>query len=408
MGDREAILLSLLSRTFTEKTIVFYDTKAQAHRALLVLGLAGLKAAELHGNLTMTQRLEALDRFKAGEVQVLVATDLAARGLDITGVHTVINYEMPRSRDTYIHRVGRTARAGCGGRSVTLIGESRRLVMKDVLKIQAEKAEVKSRAVPQSVIDHYRSKIDMLEDEVAAIMREEKLEKEMRLAEMEADKAQNMIVHQDEITSRPAREWIMSKSRKEQIKEASVEQAKSQGGVKPLKANAASAEQGAKPPKEKSAKALEEGGHRLTRRKRRRIEARAAEAEEAEEARAAGKEAPPSDGQMRGMARAFKKEAREKKREYDNKPLSETTGIMRRLDISQDSGGAFDSDLKDQKRNAEKSSSKSAMKKGAKSAAGATGGKFGFSDFDPDKRLRRQGKQGRKQFKSKAKFKRKK
>ena len=72
------------------------------------------------------------------------------------GVHTVINYEMPRTRDTYIHRVGRTARASRSGRAVTLIGESRRLVMKEVLKTQAESAEIKSRAVPQTVIDHYR------------------------------------------------------------------------------------------------------------------------------------------------------------------------------------------------------------------------------------------------------------
>jgi ATP-dependent RNA helicase DDX27 len=81
---REAILLSLLSRTFTTKTIVFFDTKIGAHRCMIVLGLAGIRVAELHGNLTMTQRLEALERFKSGDVEVLVATDLAARGLDIT------------------------------------------------------------------------------------------------------------------------------------------------------------------------------------------------------------------------------------------------------------------------------------------------------------------------------------
>ncbi|CAM9385178.1 unnamed protein product, partial [Discosporangium mesarthrocarpum] len=81
--DREAILLSLLARTFKTKTIMFFDTKALAHRMMLVLGLAGIKAAELHGNLAMTQRLEALERFKSGEVDVLAATDLAARGLDI-------------------------------------------------------------------------------------------------------------------------------------------------------------------------------------------------------------------------------------------------------------------------------------------------------------------------------------
>ena len=123
--NREAILLALLTRVFSTGTIVFFETKVKAHRLMIICGLCGIKCAELHGNLTQTQRLEALEKFRSGGVEVLLATDLAARGLDINRVETVINFEMPTQVETYIHRIGRTARAGRGGRSCTLIGEGR-------------------------------------------------------------------------------------------------------------------------------------------------------------------------------------------------------------------------------------------------------------------------------------------
>jgi len=128
--NREGMLLALLTRTFTKQTIVFFDTKVTAHRLMILCGLCGIKCAELHGNLTQTQRLTALEDFRKGEVDVLLATDLAARGLDIARVKTVINFEMPNQVESYVHRIGRTARAGRGGRSCTLIGEGRRHLMR--------------------------------------------------------------------------------------------------------------------------------------------------------------------------------------------------------------------------------------------------------------------------------------
>ena len=98
--NREGMLLALLTRTFKSRTIVFFDTKVAAHRLMIVCGLCGIKCAELHGNLTQVQRLEALEAFREGSVDVLLCTDLAARGLDIPGVEAVINFEMASQVET--------------------------------------------------------------------------------------------------------------------------------------------------------------------------------------------------------------------------------------------------------------------------------------------------------------------
>lgn len=116
--EREPILAALICRTFHDHCMIFVQRKKQAHRLHILLGLFGIKAGELHGNLTQQQRLESLKQFKEEQIDVLIATDVAARGLDIVGVKTVINFNMPLSTEHYIHRVGRTARAGRAGISV--------------------------------------------------------------------------------------------------------------------------------------------------------------------------------------------------------------------------------------------------------------------------------------------------
>jgi ATP-dependent RNA helicase DDX27 len=204
--SRPAVITALCCRSFKEQCLVFFQTKRLCHRMRVVFGLLGLKVEELHGSLSQIQRLEALQKFKDGEVDYLLATDLAARGLDITGVKTVVNYSMPSTLKQYIHRVGRTARAGRAGLSVTLVGEKERKVLKEVVK-QA-KCPVKSRVVPSEVIAKYRKKVEDLEEEVKEILKEEEEDKQMRLSEMEISKAQNMIDHEKEIFSRPARAWI--------------------------------------------------------------------------------------------------------------------------------------------------------------------------------------------------------
>ncbi|ETV94017.1 hypothetical protein, variant [Aphanomyces invadans] len=213
--DREAILLALCTRTFKTNTIVFMETKKHAHRMMILFGLAGIKAAELHGDLTQKERLEALQSFRDGTADILLCTDIAARGIDVEGVHAVINYQMPKDVTTYVHRVGRTARAGRNGRAVTLTSENRRLIMKEVSRHCH--GFVKSRSVPDAVIAQWKQRIENMEGDVAAVMKEETMEKRMREAEKEATRVTNLVRHKDEINSRPARTWFLNEKEKQAV-----------------------------------------------------------------------------------------------------------------------------------------------------------------------------------------------
>jgi ATP-dependent RNA helicase RhlE len=101
--------------------LIFSRTKIGADRLSRRLAAAGVKCIALHADRTMDQRRQAVEGFKGGRYKVLVATDIAARGLDIDGIHTVINYEMPDSPEAYVHRVGRTGRADEAGHAITLV-----------------------------------------------------------------------------------------------------------------------------------------------------------------------------------------------------------------------------------------------------------------------------------------------
>ncbi|KAL1542899.1 DEAD-box ATP-dependent RNA helicase 28 [Salvia divinorum] len=211
-GNQEAVLLSICSKSFTSRVIVFSGTKKAAHRLKILFGLAGFKAAELHGDLTQAQRMDALELFRKQQVDFLIATDVASRGLDIIGVRTVINFACPRDITNYVHRVGRTARAGKEGYAVTFVTDEDRSLLNSIVKRVG--LRVRNRTVAEQSIQKWSEIIEQMEDQVSSILLEEKEEMALRKAEMEVTKAENMIAHRDEIYSRPKRTWFVTEKDK--------------------------------------------------------------------------------------------------------------------------------------------------------------------------------------------------
>ena len=120
--DKFNILMDMLESDGLEKVLLFEETKHKVNKLSKKLQRAGISSGEIHGNKTQSARQNALNDFKKGRIRVLVATDVAARGLDVSDVTHVINYQVPQSFDSYIHRIGRTGRAGKAGQAYTFVG----------------------------------------------------------------------------------------------------------------------------------------------------------------------------------------------------------------------------------------------------------------------------------------------
>jgi ATP-dependent RNA helicase RhlE len=141
-SEKPALLQAVLRGEGVERSLVFTRTKHGADRVVRQLGNAGIEAAAIHGNKSQGQRERALDMFKRGTCKVLVATDIAARGIDVDGVSHVINYELPNVPESYVHRIGRTARAGATGQAIAFCADDERPFLRDIEKLTRIKVDM--------------------------------------------------------------------------------------------------------------------------------------------------------------------------------------------------------------------------------------------------------------------------
>jgi superfamily II DNA/RNA helicase len=132
---KPAILADILKAETVDRALVFTRTKHGADRVVRALGKAGIDAQAIHGNKSQGQRERVLAAFRKGEVRTLIATDIAARGIDVDGISHVINYDLPNVAETYVHRIGRTARAGASGVAISLCDADETAFLRDIEKL---------------------------------------------------------------------------------------------------------------------------------------------------------------------------------------------------------------------------------------------------------------------------------
>ena len=141
-ASKRALLSHLLTDETLERVIVFTRTKRGANRVAEALEDRGVRSEAIHGNKSQNARQKALDNFSRGRARVLVATDLASRGIDVTGVTHVINYELPADAESYVHRIGRTARAGASGIALSFCDGSERGQLKSIERLTNQRIAV--------------------------------------------------------------------------------------------------------------------------------------------------------------------------------------------------------------------------------------------------------------------------
>ncbi|MDE1985210.1 MAG: DEAD/DEAH box helicase [Alphaproteobacteria bacterium] len=134
-GEKRALLSALLKDSAFERVLVFTRTKHVANRVAEHLGKSGFAADAIHGNKSQGARQRALERFRSGDARVLVATDIAARGIDVDNVTHVVNFELPNEPENYVHRIGRTARAGAAGIAIAFCDPAENGYLRDIERL---------------------------------------------------------------------------------------------------------------------------------------------------------------------------------------------------------------------------------------------------------------------------------
>ncbi|HEX4177399.1 MAG TPA: helicase-related protein, partial [Rhizomicrobium sp.] len=149
MPQKRQLLSELLKDVSMNRVIVFTRTKHGANRVAEHLSRTGVVAEAIHGNKSQNARQRALEMFRSGKARVLVATDIAARGIDIDDISHVVNFELPNEPESYVHRIGRTARAGGEGIAISFCDSSERGFLRDIERVIRMKIEVVAHDLPE-------------------------------------------------------------------------------------------------------------------------------------------------------------------------------------------------------------------------------------------------------------------
>ena len=137
--EKSLLLISILQKSDDRSVLIFSRTKHNADKIVKILGKAGIGSQAIHGNKSQAARQSALGNFKSGKTRVMVATDIASRGIDINELPLVINYDLPDVPETYVHRIGRTGRAGNAGTALTFCSQEERKLINDIQKLTGKK-----------------------------------------------------------------------------------------------------------------------------------------------------------------------------------------------------------------------------------------------------------------------------
>lgn len=154
-AEKQALLHIVLQTEDIDRALIFTRTKHGADRVVRFLEGAGIDAFAIHGNKSQGQRTTALQAFRQGKVKLLVATDIAARGIDVSGVSHVINFEIPNVPEQYVHRIGRTARAGAEGVAISFVADDERPYLKAIEKATRVKLEI--APLPENFLEAVRN-----------------------------------------------------------------------------------------------------------------------------------------------------------------------------------------------------------------------------------------------------------
>ena len=149
-GRKRFILAELIRKEAMQRALVFTRTKHGADKVVRHLGEEGIAAVAIHGNKSQAQRERALAAFKDGSAKILIATDIAARGIDVEAVSHVVNYDLPNIPESYVHRIGRTARAGAEGRAISLCDSEERAFLRSIEKLTRQAIPSEDRRDPNA------------------------------------------------------------------------------------------------------------------------------------------------------------------------------------------------------------------------------------------------------------------